>query len=194
MQSNNGQVNPNSYLRLTLVVLVVGALAGVIGLFHTSSVVEQTTRSATNRARAAVLLAQTEDEMSDVVAALNSRVEAYLASAEFATLSPADRYNVRLELSRQDTEPGGPELPALLITASNNQSLNFQRTMAALLGRAGSLFDALPTSDERDTGRNRLTSTAAAIDAYYRQPSIRDIRLMRGTSWRTASLICSTRR
>src|SRR4051794_39561679 len=178
MFRTTGPVSPKSYLRITLVVLVVGALVGAIALLYTSSVVDETTKRATTRAKAAVVLSQTEDQTRELIVAMNTRVESYLGSAEFASLPPQDRYAVRVELNRQDTEPTGPELPVLLITVSNNQSLNFQRAMDTLLGKAGPLFDALPAAD-RDAGRARLSSTATAIDRYYRQPSIREIRLMR---------------
>ena len=178
MHGINGPVSAKSYLRITLAVLIVGALVGAIALFYTSRVVDDSTKSATTRAKAAVVLSQTEDQTRELIVAVNTRIEAYLSSAEFATLAPADRYAVRVELNRQDTDPTGPELPDLLLTVSNNQSLNFQRAMDALLTKAAPLFDALP-ADDGEAGQAKLSSTAAAIDRYYRQPSIRQIRLMR---------------
>src|SRR6478672_7489445 len=107
--------SPKTFLRLTLLVLVAGGLFGIVGLFYTSSVIGDATKSATARSRAAVLLSQTELEIRDTIAAANTRIEAYLAGAEFAALPAQDRDAIRGELNRRDTDPGGPQLPDVLI-------------------------------------------------------------------------------
>jgi diguanylate cyclase (GGDEF)-like protein len=69
-------------------------------------------------------------------------------------------------------------LPDLLIPVSTNQALNFQRTVEGLLGRAGPAFDSL-APQERDAAYAKLQTSAAAVERYNRQPSIRDARIMR---------------
>src|SRR6185436_13441898 len=75
-------------------------------------------------------------------------------------------------------DPGGPQLPDVLIPVANNQSLDSQRAVRGLLDRAGPMLDALPET-ERQAGHARLAETSDALDRYYRQPGIRNTRLMR---------------
>jgi diguanylate cyclase (GGDEF)-like protein len=177
-KTHGAPVSPRAFMRLTLLVLVGGGLFGVVALFYMVHTVDETTKRATQRSSAAVLLSQTQNEMDDVIAMMNTRSETFLASQEVTALLPEERAALRVELNRQDSDTRTQILPHLLITFSTNEALTFQRTIDSLLTKAQPLFDSM-TQGERLDGLAKLRSATAAIDQYYRQPNVLDFRIMR---------------
>jgi diguanylate cyclase (GGDEF)-like protein len=169
--------SPKTFLRLTLLVLVGGGLFGVAALFSMVSIVDETTKRAAERANAAVLLSQVQDDMDDIISMVNDRKEAFLASPEVTALPQSDRDAIRIELNRQDIDDRGAAL-SQLITFSPNETLTFQRGIETLVARTTPLLASLSRTDQ-ETARAKLQTGTQAVDRYYRQPNVVNFRLMR---------------
>ena len=179
--------SPKTFLRLTLIVLVGGGLFGMAALFSMVSIVDQTTKRATERANASVMLSQVQDDMNDIISMMNDRSEAFLASPEVAALSQGDRDALRVELNRQDTDDRGAALPQL-ITFSSNESLNLDRNFETLIARTEPLLASLSHTEEQEA-QAKLRAGARAVDQYYRLPNVLNFRLMRSQLVQTRNLM-----
>ncbi len=170
--------NTLTLLRLHLVALFVAGVLVLAVVGAATLLVQDKSNKADRNAQTALLAADAEGKVSQILAILDASSQSYLNASIVQLLTPAQQDALRQDLTRTDAGDPSRDLPDVLVPLSLNEATTMQASLDSLQTSFNALEGSFSAADQA-LATPLVTAGVPLIENYFSNPTPTNLRLLK---------------
>ncbi len=170
--------NTLTLLRLHLVALFVAGVLVLLVVGGATMLVQDKSDKADRNAQAALLAADAEGKVSQILAILDASSQSFLDSSLVQLLTPGQQGALRKDLTRTDAGDPSPDLPDVLVPLSLNEATTMQSSLDLLSTSFNALQGSFSAADQA-LAAPLVTAGGPLVQNYFNYPTPTNLRLLK---------------